>query len=162
MNRDYVTRVEVTLSLALFILGLILSVIALGAELVGLDLTPGFGMVQMFQLLLGLTLLTIAGYLRIHSLRPPDAPVRARLRAEPVPGRRPRRGNDGAAVVKEGESGGQERPRGHVCRVYCAVCGFLHAWNWRPKKIAKCLSVYNALSLSLKTFVLNKKGQRTN
>jgi hypothetical protein len=74
MNRDYVTRVEVGLSLALFILGLILSVIALGAELVGLDLTPGFGMVQMFQLLLGLTMLTFAGYLRIHSLRPPDAP----------------------------------------------------------------------------------------
>ena len=68
------TRVEVSLSLALFVLGLILSVIALSAELVGLDLTPGFGMVQMFQLLLGLTLLTIAGYLRIHSLRPPDAP----------------------------------------------------------------------------------------
>lgn len=74
MNRDFVTRVEVILSLALFVLGLILSVIALSAELVGLDLTPGFGMVQMFQLLLGLTLLTIAGYLRIHSLRPPDAP----------------------------------------------------------------------------------------
>ena len=28
----------------------------------------------LFALLLGLTLLTIAGYLRIHSLRPPDAP----------------------------------------------------------------------------------------
>jgi uncharacterized membrane protein len=74
MNRDYVTRVEVALSLALFILGLILSVIALGAELLGLDLTPGFGVVQMLQLLIGLTFLTIAGYLRIHSLRPNDAP----------------------------------------------------------------------------------------
>ena len=31
-------------------------------------------MVQMFQLLIGLTLLTIAGYLRMHSLRSPDTP----------------------------------------------------------------------------------------
>jgi hypothetical protein len=31
-------------------------------------------MVQMFQLLMGLTFLTLAGYLRIHSLRPAGAP----------------------------------------------------------------------------------------
>ena len=67
MNRDYVTRVEVALSLALFILGLILSVIALGAELVGLDLTPGFGMVQMFQLLRVLVItMTMVGVSRLN------------------------------------------------------------------------------------------------
>lgn len=74
MNRDFVTQVEGILSIILFIIGLALSAIALGAELLGLDLTPGFGMVQMLQLLIGLTCLTFAGYLRIHSLRPADAP----------------------------------------------------------------------------------------
>lgn len=74
MRRDLVNRLEVIFSLILAVLGIVLSLISLGAEILGLDLTPGFGMVQMFQLLLGLTLLTIAGYLRIHSLRSPDAP----------------------------------------------------------------------------------------
>jgi len=74
MRRDLVNRLEIIFSLILAVLGIVLSLISLGAEILGLDLTPGFGMVQMFQLLLGLTLLTIAGYLRIHSLRSRDAP----------------------------------------------------------------------------------------
>jgi hypothetical protein len=69
-----VNRLEIIFSLILAVIGIVLSLISLGAEILGLDLTPGFGMVQMFQLLLGLTLLTIAGYLRIHSLRSRDAP----------------------------------------------------------------------------------------
>ncbi len=40
----------------------------------GLDLTPGFGIVQMLQLLIGLTLLTLAGFLHMYSLRSPDTP----------------------------------------------------------------------------------------
>ncbi len=67
-------QIEGILSVILFVIGLILSAIALGAEVLGLDLTPGFGMVQMLQLLIGLTCLTLAGYLRIHTLRQPDAP----------------------------------------------------------------------------------------
>jgi len=74
MRRDLVNRLEIIFSLILAVVGIVLSLISLGAEILGLDLTPGFGMVQMFQLLLGLTLLTIAGYLRIHSLRSRDAP----------------------------------------------------------------------------------------
>ena len=74
MNRDFVTQIEGILSIVLFAIGLGLSAVALGAEVLGLDLTPGFGMVQMLQLLVGLTCLTFAGYLRIHSLRPADAP----------------------------------------------------------------------------------------
>jgi len=74
MRRDLVNRLEIIFSLILAVIGIVLSLISLGAEILGLDLTPGFGMVQMFQLLLGLTLLTIAGYLRIHSLRSRDAP----------------------------------------------------------------------------------------
>jgi len=74
MRRDLVTQLEVIFSVILAVLGMVLSMISLGAEILGLDLTPGFGMVQMFQLLIGLTLLTIAGFLRIHSLRSSDTP----------------------------------------------------------------------------------------
>ena len=74
MNREFVVQIEGILSIVLFAIGILLSVVALSAELLGLDITPGFGMVQMFQLLVGLTCLTLAGYLRIHSLRRIDAP----------------------------------------------------------------------------------------
>lgn len=60
--------------LILFLLGTILTVVSIAAELFGLDLTPGFGIVQMFQLLVGLTLLTLAGFLHIYGLRQPDEP----------------------------------------------------------------------------------------
>lgn len=53
--------------------GLILSVLSLAADHLGLDLTPGFGMVQMFQLLVGITCLTLAIFLYISDLRK-DAP----------------------------------------------------------------------------------------
>ncbi|MEW5988539.1 MAG: hypothetical protein AB1791_18070 [Chloroflexota bacterium] len=62
------------LNLILFVIGAILSVSSLAAEVLGLDLTPGFGMVQMFQLLVGLTFLTAAGFLHMRSLRPPGSP----------------------------------------------------------------------------------------
>ncbi|MCA9979851.1 MAG: hypothetical protein KDD89_03440 [Anaerolineales bacterium] len=58
----------------LFITGLLLIFLSLTAEWLGVDLTPGFGAIQMFQLLLGLTLLTGAGYLQIYTLRSADAP----------------------------------------------------------------------------------------
>lgn len=61
-------------NLFIFILGTIIVAIALGAELLGLDITPGFGMIQMAQLLIGLTLLTLAGYLQIYALREPNTP----------------------------------------------------------------------------------------
>ncbi len=74
MNREFVVRAERTASIVLLVLGLLLCGVALGAELLGLDLTPGFGMVQMLQLLVGLTCLTFAAYLRIHSMRAPNTP----------------------------------------------------------------------------------------
>ena len=74
MNREFLTQIEGILSLILLVIGLVLIAVALGAEVLGLDLTPGFGMVQMFELLIGLTCLSLAGYLRIHSLRPRGAP----------------------------------------------------------------------------------------
>ena len=74
MLQKRLKRWESLTALALFILGLILCALSLGAELLGLDITPGFGIVQMVQLLLGLTLLTLAGFMQAHSLRPKDSP----------------------------------------------------------------------------------------
>lgn len=53
----------------LLIVGLILSVLSLAADYLGLDLTPGFGVVQMFQLLVGITCITMAIFLYISKLR---------------------------------------------------------------------------------------------
>lgn len=60
--------------LSLFLVGNVLVIVSLAAEILGLDLTPGFGIVQMVQLLFGLTLLTLAGFLHIYSLRAPGTP----------------------------------------------------------------------------------------
>lgn len=60
--------------LLLFLIGNVLVILSLAAEILGLDLTPGFGIVQMLQLLIGLSLLTLAGFLHMYSLRSPDTP----------------------------------------------------------------------------------------
>lgn len=60
--------------LSLFLIGNVLTVLSLAAEILGLDLTPGFGMVQMAQLLVGITLLTTAGFLHLYRLRDSDTP----------------------------------------------------------------------------------------
>ncbi len=60
--------------LTMFVIGTALSLLSLGAELLGLDLTPGFGIVQMVELLLGLTLLTLAAFVHIRSTRRRGAP----------------------------------------------------------------------------------------
>ncbi|VAW33888.1 hypothetical protein MNBD_CHLOROFLEXI01-3772 [hydrothermal vent metagenome] len=56
-------------TLILFGIGIILVALSLGADFFGLDLTPGFGMVQMFQLLVGITALTLALFLYINAMR---------------------------------------------------------------------------------------------
>jgi len=43
-------------------------------ELLGVDLTPGFGVLQTLVFLVGLTALTIAAYLLMSAARPPDTP----------------------------------------------------------------------------------------
>lgn len=60
--------------LLLFLIGNVLVILSIAAELLGLDLTPGFGIVQMLQLLIGITLLTLAGFIHIYGLRDPNAP----------------------------------------------------------------------------------------
>lgn len=58
----------------LIVLGIALVIGAFTADLIGLDLTPGFGVLQTTAFLVGVTLLTIAVYLYLMELRPPGAP----------------------------------------------------------------------------------------
>lgn len=62
-------RLRRNVTFTLFGIGIIFSALSLGAEFLGLDITPGFGMVQMFQLLLGITALTAALFFHINALR---------------------------------------------------------------------------------------------
>lgn len=66
------TRVRKVITAVLFLAGGILCIMSLAADWGGLDLTPGFGVVQMLQLLLGLASLTLAVFLYLKSLRPPN------------------------------------------------------------------------------------------
>lgn len=74
MSQKRVVPLRTASVAVLLIIGVVLSGLALAAELLGLDITPGFGMVQMFQLLIGATCLTLAAYLHLQSLRPKDTP----------------------------------------------------------------------------------------
>jgi len=67
-------KVRNLLTLVILSLGVLLIVLAIGAEALGLDVTPGFGIVQTFQALVGLTCLTLAGFLYLNTLRDPDSP----------------------------------------------------------------------------------------
>jgi hypothetical protein len=69
-----VLRVRRAAMLASFLLGLALIVVAALAEFLDLGLTPGFGVLQTLVFLLGVTSLTIAGYLYLSKRRPADAP----------------------------------------------------------------------------------------
>jgi hypothetical protein len=60
--------------LVLAVIGIALVVVAVAAELLNWGLTPGFGVVQTFSFLLGITALTIVVYLYLAALRPPGAP----------------------------------------------------------------------------------------
>ena len=67
-------RVRRAVVAVLSIVGLLFVVGAVATELFGLDLTPGFGVLQTLTFLVGLTALTIAAYLSMSAGRPPDAP----------------------------------------------------------------------------------------
>jgi hypothetical protein len=73
MNRK-VVHVRRGVMLALLLLGLALVAVAAVVELLSLGLTPGFGVLQTLVFLLGVTALTVAGYLYLGRLRPTDAP----------------------------------------------------------------------------------------
>jgi hypothetical protein len=69
-----VLRVRRAVMLASFLLGLSLVIVAAIVEFIDLNLTPGFGVLQTLAFLLGVTALTVAGYLYLGQLRPSDAP----------------------------------------------------------------------------------------
>ncbi len=74
MSKKKTRQVRHITTLLSFVLGLVLCAISLAAELLGIDLTPGFGIVQMFQLLIGVTLLTAAIFMYLKEIRPDNAP----------------------------------------------------------------------------------------
>lgn len=67
-------RIRLVVTLVLFVLGGLLTVLAILADPLGLDVTPGFGVIQMVGLLTGITLLTLATYLYMLNLRPANLP----------------------------------------------------------------------------------------
>jgi len=67
-------RVRRAVIAVLSLLGVALVVTAAAVELFGLDLTPGFGVLQTLAFLAGVTALTIAIYLWMNASRPPDTP----------------------------------------------------------------------------------------
>ncbi len=69
-----VLRVRRTVTWGLAIVGVFLMIGAVVAELYKLGPTPGFGVLQTLVFLLGVTALTVAIYLHLSALRPPDAP----------------------------------------------------------------------------------------
>ncbi len=74
MTNSKPTRIRKIVIIVLVIFGLLLVGLSLAADYLRLDPTPGFGVVQMVAFLAGLTLLTLAAYLYLYSLRPKDAP----------------------------------------------------------------------------------------
>lgn len=60
--------------LGLTIIGILLVIGAAVAELIGIGPTPGFGALQTLVFLLGITAITVAVYMYLSSLRPPDTP----------------------------------------------------------------------------------------
>jgi hypothetical protein len=70
MDNTPSTRIRNGVTLFLLIFGLVLMALAVLADELGLDLTPGFGVIQMVAFLAGLTMVTLAAYLYITSQRP--------------------------------------------------------------------------------------------
>lgn len=67
-------RIRLFFVLLLLAVGLACTLLSLGADIIGLDLTPGFGAWQMFFFMIGLTCLSVAGFLFLQGLRPAGAP----------------------------------------------------------------------------------------
>lgn len=67
-------RVRRAVIAVLSVTGLFFVVGAVAMELLGVDLTPGFGVLQTLAFLVGLTALTVAAYLFMGAARPPDTP----------------------------------------------------------------------------------------
>lgn len=67
-------RLRRIILIILVALGILLTIGAIAADTLGFGPTPGFGVLQMFMLLLALTALTAAFYLYVSGIRPADTP----------------------------------------------------------------------------------------
>ncbi len=74
MNDQLRRRIRLVIVLLLLLFGVVSLIVALAAPALGVDLTPGFGAWQMFFLMVGLTCLTLAGFVFLQRFRPPGAP----------------------------------------------------------------------------------------
>ena len=74
MNGSGISSIRRNVILVLVAFGILSIFLAIAADTLRLDLTPGFGMVQMVAFLAGLSSLTLAAFLYLHSLRPDEAP----------------------------------------------------------------------------------------
>lgn len=74
MSHEKTTKVRNVVVYFLLSFGIILSMLSLSADYIGLDLTPGFGMLQMIALLIGITSMSIGLYGYIYGLRGRNAP----------------------------------------------------------------------------------------
>ena len=72
-------RTSEKICLGLVVFGLLAVGLALEADTLGIDITPGFGLVQILSLLVGITSLTIAAYLFLnrHRIRGSETPLLA-------------------------------------------------------------------------------------
>ena len=62
-------KIRKIVTIGLLLIGIILVAMSLAAEFLGVDITPGFGVVQIFQLLLGITCLTLGIFIAISKKR---------------------------------------------------------------------------------------------
>jgi ABC-type Na+ efflux pump permease subunit len=74
MNNSKSKRIRNLVTIILIILGLLLIVLAIAADELGIDLTPGFGILQMVGFLAGVTFLTTGAFIFLKARRPEDAP----------------------------------------------------------------------------------------
>ena len=74
MNNSGTKRIRNIVNILLVVFGVLLMALALAADELGLDITPGFGVIQMVAFLAGLTLLTLGAFNHLYGLRPKDAP----------------------------------------------------------------------------------------
>jgi hypothetical protein len=79
MNNENGKRLRYYAMAILFFIALVLIIIALTADLSGVDRTPGFGMIQMVLFLLGVTFLTFGIFVYLRGLHPVTKSLQASI-----------------------------------------------------------------------------------
>jgi hypothetical protein len=74
MNNSKTKRLRNIVIVLLFIFGVLLLFLAIAADNLGIDITPGFGVIQTVAFLGALTFLTTGTFLILYARRPKDAP----------------------------------------------------------------------------------------